>query len=1438
MTVEREPMPSPNAVAVVGMAFRFPGASDAETFWNNLANGVESIRRFSREELIAAGVSPELAGDPRFVSAHGAIDEIECFDADFFGYSPAEAALIDPQQRLFLTCAYEALEDAGIAPGESAPVTGVFGGCGVNFYLIQNVVPSLSFDDVAAVYQGILGGEKDFMTARVAYKLGLRGPSITIQAACATSLVAVHAAAQSLLSGECDLALAGGVSLRIPQTGGFLFAEGGIYSADGRCRAFDEQAGGTAGGSGGGVVALKRLADAQRDGDAIRAVILGTAVTNDGAVKLSFTAPAVRGQAAAIMEARAVAGVPAESIAYAEMHGTGTVLGDPIEIAAMREALGVAWHPGWRCFIGSLKTNVGHLDTAAGVAGLIKTVLMLEHGAIPPTLHFQRPNPKIDFASGPLRVATTLMPWPREQSPRRASVSSFGLGGNNCHAVLEEAPATAPRRERAAWRLFPLSARTPRALERMRSNLAASLEANGARPLTDVAWTLAQGRQFFAHCGFAVADSTGALVERLQRDWQSGERPAAPPRIGFLYPGQGAQQAGAGRELYAAEPAFRDALDLCAQALLDAGGPDVRPLLLQEPSAAAEAEIRRTVNAQALLFALGYALTALWRARGIVPDGVLGHSSGEYAAAVCAGVISLPVAARALMTRARLMEQLPPGVMAAVGLSEAELRSSLPDGVHLAAVNAAQLCTVAGRDAAVRELEARLGERGVPVIRLQTAHAFHSPEVDPVLPAFRNALAGVELRSPELCFYSAVTGARAEEGSAADVELWVRQIREPVRFGPAIEAMLSDGFTAFVELGAGTTLTGLARRAAPKGTLLIPGIPPANEACAALSGLGRLWLAGCAIDWNALFTGDEPRRVALPTYPFERTRHWIERPARVLSSPAPAPSLPKDDDEPGLFVPAWTRSSHGAARTVEAGLGGAWLVVGAEDPLTQRIVERLRAAGAKVELRTALDADAPVNGAERVLFTSTRAAPALEGFRALIRFARGLAREGGAVREIAALTAGAVDVTGGEPLAPWQATVLAPLLVIAEEFPGLATRGIDLAPDDDGELARAVLSELSRPAEERVVALRHGHRWTCRMAPLQLAAGAGSEAAVRAGEVYLITGGLGALGLTVAKQMAASAPIRLALIGRSPVAQGSEAAAAIASIEQSGSTVHVYQADCADASAMRRVVADLTQRYGRIRGVIHAAGIAGGGAIARRTDEEMAAVLRPKTTGTEILIELLADTEPDFLAFFSSLAAYMPVPGQADYAAANAFLDISAAQLRRRGVRATSIDWDAFRDLGMAVAAELPEALRLRREEELAALGLDPERLCEALWRALAADLAGVVVSRRRSFTEAPAPATAARAAGESVEAGQGVTGGLAGLWSALLGVAEIKADDDFFELGGHSLLATSLTFQIRQRLGCAIGVDEVFLNSTFAAMARLVEGRAAVSDDREALLL
>ncbi len=712
------------AVAIVGLSGRFPGAPSVERFWDNLCSGLSSIARFSDEELAAAGVSPEQRRDPRYVPAGGVLDGVELFDAGFFGYNPREAELLDPQQRLFLECAWEALENAGYDSQRVPGPVGVFASLGFSRYLGQ----ILANGDPAAVggLQLLLGNDKDFLATRVSYKLDLAGPSMTVQTACSSSLVAVHLACQNLRLGACDMALAGGVSIALPQGSGYLYEEGGIASPDGFCRAFDAEARGTVGGSGIGIVVLKRLEDALADGDTIHAVLLGSAVNNDGGTaKAGYTAPSVAGQAAVIAAALAAAGVSPESVGYVEAHGSGTPLGDPIEVAALNQVFGRGTRRAGSSLLGSVKTNVGHLDAAAGVTGLIKTALALEHRQIPPSLHFTAPNPAIDFAAGPFRVAERLTDWNADGGPRRAGVSAFGIGGTNVHAVLEEAPPAAPSSSSRPWQVLLLSARTPAALERMTDRLADRLEADPDLSLADAAYTLRVGRRPFAHRRAVLAatreDAVTALRERdPRRVWTSAARETAAGRrsVAFLLPGVGDQYPGLARDLYVEELVFRQEIDRCAELLVPHLGLDLREALFAteetEESAPAKSDLRALLGrggrresaarvllretriAQPAMFALGYALARLWMSWGAQPAALLGYSLGEYTAACLAGVMELPDALALVARRARLIGELAPGALLAVPLTEEETRARLIPELSLAAVNAPAVSVVSG----------------------------------------------------------------------------------------------------------------------------------------------------------------------------------------------------------------------------------------------------------------------------------------------------------------------------------------------------------------------------------------------------------------------------------------------------------------------------------------------------------------------------------------------------------------------------------------------------------------------------------------------------------------------------------------------------------------------------------------------------------------------
>jgi len=868
-------------IAIVGMSGACSQAENLHLFWEKISRGEELIRFIGGEQ---SRFSPN--SGPVHVPAVSCMESVDLFDAAFFGMTPAEAEITDPQHRILLEHSARALEDSGYDPGKAAGAVGVFAGATTNSYLVRNIAsrPDLMYS-IDPVQLNIANGV-DFLTTRISYKLNLRGPSHAVQSACSTSLVAVHCACRSLLDFECDMALAGGVSVNVTLFNGYNYQEGGILSPDGHCRVFDADARGTVFGSGAGVVALKRLEDALNDGDTIHAVILGSAVNNDGITKAGFTAPSVQGQIQVIVEALSAAGVEASSISYVECHGTGTPLGDPVEVRALSKAFGEG--KANSCALGSVKSNVGHLDAAAGVIGLIKTVLALKHRMIPPSLHYRRPNPQINFAGTPFYVNTVLSPWKQESGPLRAGVSAFGVGGTNAHVVLEEAPEAEAGGESRPWHLLVLSARSEEALEEMGKNLAGHLRQHEEQDMADVAYTLQTGRQRFSWRRTLVCGSREEAMAMLEQGsegmaWGHGEGEEGGGRTVFLFPGQGAQHRVMGGELYEREPVYRKHMEECSEVLKDVLGVDLGELLSGrggEKEERLRGEMDQTWLAQPALLAVEYALAQLWMSWGIRPEAMLGHSLGEYTAACVAGVMTVEEGLKLVAERGRLMQRGRPGAMLAVMLGAEEVGEMLGKGLSVAAVNAPGLCTVSGEVEPVEELKERLQEGGVNCQRLRTSHAFHSEMVEDAGREFLEQVRKLRLRAPCIPFISNVTGKWIREEEARDAEYWVRQMREPVQFAGGMEELLREEGRVMLEVGPGQGLRrlGLRQREARRARLLLASLPGSgggSEQQAMLNTLGRMWAAGAEVDWKGFQTGKR-RRVPLPTYPFQRRRFWID----------------------------------------------------------------------------------------------------------------------------------------------------------------------------------------------------------------------------------------------------------------------------------------------------------------------------------------------------------------------------------------------------------------------------------------------------------------------------------------------------------------------------------------------------------------------------------
>jgi len=1417
-------------IAIVGMAGRFPGAADVEAFWRNLCAGVETISRFTEEELAASGVPPEVFRGPNYINARGIPEGTGWFDAGFFGYTPREAEIIDPQQRLFLEVVWEALENAGCDPERFPGLIGVFAGAGFNTYLV-NLYSNPELMAAIGGFQATISNDKDFLPTRVSYKLNLKGPSLNVQTACSTSLVAVHVACQHLLHGECDLALAGGVTLYVPVKAGTLYHEGGVLSPDGTCRAFDERAQGTVVGNGATVVALKRLDDALAAGDPIHAVIKGSAINNDGSVKVGYTAPSVEGQSAVISQALAVAGVEPETIRYVEAHGTGTLLGDPIEVRALTQVFGAGTDRRGFCGLGSVKTNIGHLDTAAGAAGLIKAVLAIERGELPPSLNFERPNPALNLPETPFYVVDRLTPWPDDVSPRRAGVSAFGIGGTNAHVVLEAAPVREPSGPSREAQLLVLSARTETALETATDNLAQALQ----EPLADVAFTLQTGRKVFRHRRAVVAstaeEAAALLASRdpkrvLTRAEELSDRPVV-----FQFAGGGAQYPNMGLGLYRTEPVFREQVDLCLRLLAPHVEADLRRYLFPAPEEMEEAVrlLERTSIALPVLFTVEYAQARLWMSWGLRPQAMLGHSLGEYVAACLAGVMSLEDALAMVALRGRLFDTLPEGGMLAVPLPEAEVLQLLQElGMELsiAAVNGPAFCVVSGLAGTIAQAREAFEERGVDARRLRITAAGHSSVVEPILRDFGEFLATLSLSPPTIPYVSNVTGTWMTAADATDPSYWVRHLRQTVRFGDGAALLLAEGERIFLEVGPGQTLSTLVMQhpdRTPGQTVLNSMRHPQDQQSDVgfvLQVLGKLWLAGAAVDWDGFHAGERRRKLRLPTYPFERQRYWVEPRRQAFEDLQRKAALRKRPDVGDwLYVPSWRQSAPPRPAETPA---ASWLVFLDDHGIGEQLAEHLRGMGQQVT--TAAVSDEPALPGEL-----PDCIVHLGGFHSLLALGRALADRGvPRPLRIEVVTTGVQSVTGGEVIDPEKALVLGPVRVVPQEIPNVSCRAIDIELSTPVDRLAAEL--ISAPADPADVAWRGSRRWVQGFEPVKLPAGGGL---VRPGGVYLITGGLGGVGLALAEHLARAANVRLVLLGRSPVRE--DRAARLQILQDLGSEVLVASADVRDPEAVRAVIAEARQRFGApLAGVIHAAGVASGGLIQLKTPAAAEEVLAPKVAGTRALAAVLEDEPPlDFLVLCSSLSSVLGGFGRVDFCAASAFLDACSIEW---GDRTIAVDWDTWSEVGQAAESELPPDLEQVRRESLAH-GMTTAEALDVFDRVLAAglprvvvstrDLAGLLARRRAAASQetVEAPRLVAShgrpALSTAFVAPEGETQtAVAGIWEEFLGIQGIGAHDNFFELGGHSLMATQITSRLRATFQADFTIARFFEDPTVAGLA------------------
>lgn len=1430
-------------IAVIGFSGRFPGANDKDELWDLLKSGRSGLRDVTAADLDAAGVAEQFASDQNYIRVWGGFDQADGFDAGFFGYSPREAELLDPQQRAFLECAWSAFEDAGYGDPSASGAVGVYAGAALNGYL-ANIARGAHPVDPFHVAMGNLNG---MVAARTSFHLDLKGPSIGVQTTCSTGLVAVHSAIRGLQKGDCDMALAGAAAINQARPAGYMYQSEGIASPDGICRPFDAQAQGTIFTNGVGALVLKRLSQAQADGDTIHGVILGAAVNNDGADKMSLTAPSVSGQEAVLKAALKDAGVDAQSIDYIEAHGTATALGDPIEIKALARVYSTAR----KTAISSVKGNLGHLDAAAGMAGLFRVLLSLRHGYLTPTANFAAPNPSCGFENTPFEVLETGQAWPRWQDrPRRAAISAFGIGGTNAHMILQEAPAEEPAGGATGPQLLPLSAQTPAALGELRQRLAGFVDRE-TPDAGNLAYTLQTGRKPLAHREVMVSDDP--LRTALSTGGETGTPMAGTPDVVFVFPGQGTQHAGMARALYEREPVFKAAVDQCLGMLPQTL--NLRALLLDAACPDADA-LNQTAVTQPALFVVEYALAKLWLARGVQPMALLGHSIGEYVAATIAGVFTLEDALKVVCARGRLMQDCAPGAMMSVMMSQAEATSALPDGVEIAAVNAPRSIVLAGPRDTVHSLAQRYDRSAIGCRVLKTSHAFHTAMMDPAAKAFVEVVAGVRLNPPQIDILSNVSGDWMTPEQATDPQYWADQLRQPVQYGASVAHVMTLANPLLLEVGPGSALTRLARQQLSDTARVLASLPDEEADDAALKAMGSLWIAGVDVDWSALH--DAPRRrISLPSYPFQRESYWIA-PVAKPDSELTAPG----DDVPGWFNQiTWSRAPKTGLQTV----AGKILVLGGADILCDAPegVDIIRAhegahfegtgsvfqlnPAATVDFR-ALFADLEARGwvPDHIIngfgldAQSQGCQPGLL-FESTIALAQALLPT--ELRpQVTLLGLGMQQVSGAETLSPGNAMALGLVPVLPQELAGLRCRALDVLRSDMRGLNNLLLEDWG--TDTRIAALRNGFLWTqgTKMTPLESTA----DMPLKPSSTYLITGDmLQGLGAIYAKEIAQNAGVKLVLIGTDlptwdkwdtviathPADDPARALIqTLRGLGEAGRDYMVFSGDQNDAAWMSDCLDAAETKLGPIAGVFHTAAM--GDTFYCPLEEANAdnnrQLFQSKLSGLVALSQALDGRQPEFCLLQSSLSVRVGGPGLAGYAAANCFLNAFAeVENATNTTRWQAVEWDV---------CETPSLGQIEREMLDANL-IRPDQLWTATQAILAhpelshaivtpANLHARTAAARHLHTKPPEPTEQKRARALStpfVSPSDAYEKAVAEAMGELLGISQVGARDNFFELGGHSLLAIQIITRLRKEFDVELPIRALLYETP------TVEGIAAV---------
>jgi acyl transferase domain-containing protein/thioesterase domain-containing protein len=1485
-------------IAIVGMAGRFPGAKNITEFWDKLQNGIESISLFSDQELAELNVAPELLANPDYVRVKGGLlEDKEMFDPAFFGYSPKEAEIMNPQTRVFHECAWHAIEDAGYNPESYDGIVGLYAGGASSLYWESLTMLSGKSEDLGSFAARYLNN-KDFLTTQIAYKLNLKGPVLSVQTACSTSLVAIHLACQGILNGECDMALAGGICITTLKERGYLYQEGMVTSPDGHCRAFDAKGKGFIGGEGSGVVLLKLLEDALSDADHIYAVIKGAAINNDGLRKVGFTAPSIEGQVEAIRTAHLMAEVEPDTIGYIEAHGTATTMGDPVEV----EALKLAFNTEKKnfCGIGSVKTNIGHLDTAAGIAGFIKTVLALNHQQIPPSLNFETPNPRIDFKNSPFFVNNKLSDWKTNGNPRRAGVSSFGIGGTNAHVVLEEwqgnyLQENSNSNENTNQRdycIIPLSAKTPTALDRATENLGQYLKENKDIPLDDAAYTLAVGRKKMACKRMAVCKDVNNIIEMLadpdSRTVHTHHSKLEGRPVIFMFAGLGSQYVNMGRELYDKEAIFRDEMNRCFDILKPLTAYDIKEILYPRQEDEANASrIREFEIGQLVIFCFEYALARLIMNWGVTPEAMIGYSFGEYVAAAISGVFSLEDALKLIVSRGKLIETRPHAAMMSIPMPKEELEPLLGESLSIAIDNGTT-CIAAGSAEDIKALEEKLKAKKCMCFPMNASHAIHTKMMTPILPEFEKNAAAITFHKPQIPYLSNLTGKWQNPDDVAGPSYWARHMAETVLFDDGIKEMQKKENAVFIEIGPGRDISAMVGRDLDKsaGHKLLNLVRPAEQDTSdlyyLLNKIGQLWLFGLRIDWQAFYQNQNRRRLSLPGYSFEKQYYWIEE--DVMNN---AIFQPADDIADWSYLPLWKRASLVTPKEKKAS-PVSWLVFVNDATPVNSLVKKLMDNRQHVTIVKAGNSfEQTVNNGAPVFTINPRVAAnydvlfeklgAMEklpeniihcwnitagtetllnresfdntqyfGFYSMMYLAKAIEKLKTDIHtQIFYLANGTQDVTGMELLCPEKTPVLGLIKSIPQELSTITCRSIDIVlpePGSPGEasLTDLLLDECSSVSQDVSIAYRDNQRWVqffdthhlpVPVKPL-------TESCLKKQGVYLITGGLGTIGLILARLLVGHVQARLIFTGRSVFPDRAEwdqwpdshdeddptslKIIQLQKLREMGGDVLYIQADVADLEQMRHVMARAESTFGKINGVIHAAGIMEGDSMSlidQLSDSDCQLQFHPKVYGTLVVEELFKSQNLDFCWLLSSISCVLGGLGFGAYAAANSFMDMFIRKHNRTSSNANawfSLNWDGMDEAKSAVLFERIFHLQELDQMVVSLNGKLQDRIDR--WVKLETLHEDGATGEKTSDDDLNFK-TRPQLMNPFVPASNRTEKDLTEIWQRLLGYDGIGIDDNFTELGGDSLASINLTAQIKKS-GSHVALTDVLANPTIRQLA------------------